>query len=138
MAERLTVAIEGTGKKVFASALEWPGWSRSGKGADAAVEALLAYAPRYAPVARAAGLAFADTFDADVVEQLEGGSGTEFGVPSQPTQADTRPVNATEAARLASIVAAAWANLDAIAAGAPPPPPQGPRGGGGGRDKRNA
>src|SRR5215217_8694460 len=100
MAERLAVALEGTGKKVFASALEWPGWSRAGKGAEAAIEALLAYAPRYAPVVRAAGLSLATAFDVEVVEQSDGGSGTEFGVPSNPAAADGRPVDANEAARL--------------------------------------
>lgn len=138
MAERLTIALEGTGRKVFASALDWPGWSRSGKGPEAALEVLLAYAPRYAPVARAAGLHFADTFDVEVVEQLDGGSGTEFGVPSLPTEADGRPVDLTEAARLASIVEAAWATFDAVAETAPAELRKGPRGGGRDRDKMMA
>ena len=129
------MAIEGTGKKVFASALEWPGWSRSGKTPEAAIEALLAYAPRYAPVARAAGLTFPASFDADVVERLEGGSGTEFGVPSRPTAADERRVDADEAKRLASIVEAAWSTFDRVAAGAPAELRKGPRGGGRDRDK---
>ena len=55
MTERIAVAIEGTRKKVFASALEWPGWSRSGKTPESAIENLLAYAPRYGPVVVAAG-----------------------------------------------------------------------------------
>lgn len=135
LAERLTVALEGTRKKVFASALEWPGWSRAGKGPEAALEALLSYAPRYAPVVRAAGLEFAGSFDAEVVEQLEGGSGTEFGVPSLPTAADHRTVDAREAGRLASIVEAAWSTFDRVAAGAPPELRKGPRGGGRDRDK---
>jgi len=135
MPDRLTVALEGTGKKVFASALDWPGWSRAGKGSEAAIESLLAYAPRFAPVARAAGLDFDDAFDVDVVEQLEGGAGTEFGVPSQPTAADGRPVDAAEGGRLAAIVASAWATFDAVAAAAPAELRKGPRGGGRDRDK---
>lgn len=135
MAERLTVALEGTGRKAFASALEWPGWSRSAKGPEAAIESLLSYAPRYAPVARAAGLEFAGSFDADVIEQLEGDSGTEFGVPSRPTAADGRPVDAGEAARLAAIVEAAWSTFDAVAAGSPAELRKGPRGGGRDRDR---
>ena len=135
MTERLTVALEGTGRKVFASALEWPGWSRSGKTPDAAIERLLAYAPRYEPVARAAGLTLGTSFDVDVVEHLEGGSGTEFGVPSRPTEADSRPTSAADGARLASIVEAAWAAFDRIAAGAPAELRKGPRGGGRDRDK---
>jgi hypothetical protein len=135
MTERLDVALEGTGKKVFASALDWPGWSRSGKTAEAAIEALLAYAPRYELVVRAAGLRLASAFDVDVVERLDGGSGTEFGVPSRPTEADARPVDATEAKRLAKIVEAAWATFDRVAAGARAELRKGPRGGGRDRDK---
>ena len=37
-------------KKVFASAVDWPGWSRSGRDEQQAVQMLLAYAPRYAKV----------------------------------------------------------------------------------------
>jgi hypothetical protein len=133
--KRLTVAIEGGGKKVFASALEWPGWSRSGKTAEASIEALLAYGPRYEPVVRLAGLTLGTSFAVEVVEQLEGGSGTEFGVPSRPAAADSRPTSKAEAARLASIVAAAWTTFDRIAAGAPAELRKGPRGGGRDRDR---
>lgn len=135
MTERLAVALEGTGKKVFAFALEWPGWSRSGKTPEAAIENLLAYAPRYEPVALAAGLELGSSFDVDVVEHLEGGSGTEFGVPSRPAAADARPTTSADATRLASIVEAAWAEFDRVAAGAPAVLRKGPRGGGRDRDK---
>ena len=135
MTERLAVAIEGTSKKFFASALEWPGWSRSGKTPEAAIEALLAYAGRYEPVVRAAGLPFGKAFDVDVVEQLDGGSGTDFGVPSRQHEADFRPTDEAEAARLASIVEAAWTTFDRIAAAAPAELRKGPRGGGRDRDK---
>ena len=133
--DRLAVALEGTAKKVFASALDWPGWSRAGKTDELAIETLLAYAPRYALVTKAASLDFPATFDVDVVERQEGGSGTEFGVPSRVTEADSRPVDAIEARRLAAIVEAAWATFDRVAAGAPPELRKGPRGGGRDRDK---
>lgn len=135
MSERLAVALEGTDKKVFASALEWPGWSRAGKTPDLAIESLLAYAQRFEPVARAAGLRIGAAFDVDVVEELPGGSGTEFGVPSLPAAADSRPTDAAEGARLAAIVAAAWAEFDRVAEGAPAELRKGPRGGGRDRDK---
>jgi len=134
-ADRLTVALESAPKKTFATALEWPGWSRSGKTAELAIESLLAYAPRYAPIVMAAGLVLPGAFEADVVERSEGGSGTEFGVPSRTHDADTRPVDAAEAKRLAAIVEAAWANFDAVAANAPAELRKGPRGGGRDRDK---
>jgi len=136
MRERLAIAIETGGKKVFASALEWPGWSRSAKTEAAAVEALLAYAPRYAPVAAAAQLEFPDVFDAEIEERAAGGSGTDFGVPSTLTHdADARPVDARQAVRLAAIVAAAWSVFDRVAARAPAELRKGPRGGGRDRDK---
>jgi len=134
-ADRLTVALESAPKKTFATALEWPGWSRSGKTAELAIESLLAYARRYAPIVAAAGLVLPGAFEADVVERSEGGSGTEFGVPSRTHDADTRPVGGAEAKRLAAIVEAAWANFDAVAANAPAELRKGPRGGGRDRDK---
>ena len=52
----LSVSIEASPKKVFASAVDWPGWSRSGKTEELALEALAAYGERYAVVAGEAGL----------------------------------------------------------------------------------
>jgi hypothetical protein len=132
---RLTVAVtvEHTAKKTFASAADWPGWSRGGKTEELALEALAAYADRYRPVAAAAGLDFPATVrldDLDLVERTEGSSGTEFGVPSKPTERDGRPVTADEADRLARVVEAAWATFDRIAAAAPEELRKGPRGGG--------
>ncbi|HET9680594.1 MAG TPA: hypothetical protein VFP19_01045 [Candidatus Limnocylindrales bacterium] len=132
---RLAIAIEAGDKRVFASALEWPGWARSARSEEAAVASLLSYAPRYAPVARAAGLEFPEAFDADVIERDGAGSGTDFGVVSLPAAGDRRPTSAAEANRLAALVAAAWAEFDRVAAAAPPELRKGPRGGGRDRDK---
>jgi hypothetical protein len=134
-AERLAVVVESAPKKTFASALDWPGWSRSGKTQDAAVEALLSYAPRFEVVAREAGLAFPSSFDVEIVDRQDGGSGTEFGVPSRIHDADRQAVDAAEADRQARIVEAAWTILDRVAAGAPAELRKGPRGGGRDRDK---
>jgi hypothetical protein len=134
-AERLAVALESAPKKTFATALDWPGWSRSGKTDELALEALLAYASRYAPIVQSAGVHLPGSFDADVVERSDGGSGTEFGVPSRTHDADTRPVDGAEAKRLAAIVDASWSNFDGVAAKAPAELRKGPRGGGRDRDK---
>jgi hypothetical protein len=133
--DRLAVGLEGTGKKVFASALDWPGWSRSAKTPEAAIEGLLAYAARYRPVVALTGVTLGSTFDVEVDEQVDGGSGTEFGVPSAIHAADARPATAAEAQRLAAIVEAAWTTFDRVAAGAPAELRKGPRGGGRDRDK---
>ena len=133
--ERLAVVLETGDKKVFASAADWPGWSRSAKTDEAAIEALLSYAPRYAPVAKVAGHVLPESVEVDVIERNEGGSGTDFGVPSRITDADRRKVSASDAKRLASIVEAAWKTFDRVAAGAPAELRKGPRGGGRDRDK---
>ena len=52
---RSPVTVEAVDRKVFASALDWPGWSRSGKTEALALEALAGHAARYAVIARRAG-----------------------------------------------------------------------------------
>ena len=130
----IAVSIEATPKKAFAKAVDWPGWARSGKTPDLALEVLAGSASRYAPVAAEAGEAF-DPDAYDVVEATAGGSGTEFGVPSAITDLDRRPLTAAEARRLARIVEAAWTVFDRVAASAPAELRKGPRGGGRDRDK---
>jgi len=138
VSRRIAVALEVTPKKAFATAVDWPGWSRSGKTPELALEALSDAAPRYASVAEDAGETLPSGVDAgafDVVEEAEGGSGTAFGVPSRITDADRRPVTAKEADRLRRLVAAAWTTFDRVAASAPAELRKGPRGGGRDRDK---
>ena len=53
-----SICLEIGPKRSAASALEWPGWSRSGKTEAAALTALLEYAPRYARAMNAAGIIF--------------------------------------------------------------------------------
>jgi hypothetical protein len=133
MPERIAITIEATPKMAFASAADWPGWSRSGKTEELALEVLTAYAARYRPVAEAAGVDYPERVeveDLEVVGRLDGSTGTEFGVPSQPTDHDRRPLTPADAERLARIVAAAWSAFDRIAAAAPEELRKGPRGGG--------
>jgi len=131
MSRHIRVVVEVAPKKAFVAALDWPGWARGGKGEAPALDAFLAAAPRYAPVAAEAGFPLgAAGIAIDVVERVPGGSGTEFGVPSAITEADRRPMDAAEAARLAALVEAAWAVFDRVAAAAPEELRKGPRGGG--------
>jgi hypothetical protein len=133
MTKPILVTIEHTPKKTFVTAADWPGWSRFGKTEELALETLAAYAPRYAVVADAADRRFTATptvDDFEIVERHEGSSGTEFGVPSRPTDHDARPTDADEAARLADLVEVGWAYFDRIAAAAPEQLRKGPRGGG--------
>jgi hypothetical protein len=134
MPNRIDVALEHSPKKTFATAVDWPGWSRSGRTEEDALEALRSYATRYAPVAARAGEAFpGPEVGLRVIERNEGGGATAFGVPSLVTSADRRRTTAADADRLVRLVEAAWAHLDEIAAASPEALRKGPRGGG--RDK---
>lgn len=137
MSQRTAVAIETGLKRVFATAVDWPGWSRSGKTEEAALDALAAWAPRYATAAAAAGEAFelpSGDGGLDVVERMPGDGGTDFGVPSRVSDLDRRPVLPAEADRLRRLVAAAWTVFDRVAREAPAELRKGPRGGGRDRD----
>ncbi len=138
MSQRIKVTVESTPTKTFATAIDWPGWSRSGRTVDLALEALAAAAPRHARVAGEAGEPFPEEgaiLEFEIVEQAPGGSGTAFGVPSRVTDADRRPTSPAEADRLRRLVAAAWAVFDRVSATAPAELRKGPRGGGRDRDK---
>ena len=136
MTERIGVAIEVGARKVFATAVDWPGWSRSGKTEALALEALAAVASRYAEVVAVSGevLAIPGLADLEALERNPGGAGTDFGVPSVVTDHDRRPTSQSEADRLRRLVTAAWAVFDRVAASAPAELRRGPRGGGRDRD----
>jgi hypothetical protein len=132
----LRVLVETTAKKTFASALDWPGLSRSGRDEAAALEALRSALPRYAPVAEAAGQPFPlEDVTLDVVDRVPGDASTQFGIPAVIAAADREPTSPAEAEREAVLVAAAWEAFDAIAATAPEALRKGPRGGGRDRAK---
>ena len=131
----LAVVLETGSRKVFASALDWAGWSRAGRDEQAAVEALLAYADRFRPVADRAGLRLPKTLTPEVVERVKGNATTDFGAPGIAAEAESRRLTASAAGRLAALVEAAWDTLDDVAATAPAALRKGPRGGGRDRDK---
>jgi hypothetical protein len=136
MSRPLRLFVEETPRKVFVSALEWPGLARGAKTEDLAIEALLAAAPRYAKVARRAGERFDPTdLDIEVASRAPGDAGSAYGIPSLVANEDREPVDAREAKRLAAIVGASWAVFDAVAAAAPESLRKGPRGGGRDRSK---
>jgi hypothetical protein len=132
----IRVLVEATSRKTFVSALDWPGLARGARDETAAIEALLAAAPRYADVVRAAGEAFAtDDLGVEVEERRVGDATTAFGAPSIVADADRTPVSAADGVRLAALVEASWAAFDRIAAAAPEDLRKGPRGGGRTRTK---
>ena len=136
MSKPLRLFVEETPKKVFVSALDWPGLARGAKSEDLAVESLVVHLPRYAKVARQAGERF-DPHDVDieVVRRAEGDAGSAFGIPSLVAPEDHEAVDAREAKRLAAIVEASWDVFHATADAAPESLRKGPRGGGRDRSK---
>jgi hypothetical protein len=134
-AEAVPVVIESGKKRVFASALDWPGWCRSGRTEEAALDALATYAARYAPVAAAAGLTLPPADRMEVVEHLAGDATTDFGAPSAAADAERVDLTAAEAGVLADLLVASWATLESVARSAPELLRKGPRGGGRDRDK---
>jgi hypothetical protein len=128
---RVRATVEGTPKRAFATATDWPGWSRGAKTREAALEALAAYRDRYAAAIRGAGVGVpAADPQLDVVDEVQGDAATEFGVPGSVTATDRTPLDAVEAERRAAIVEAAWATFDRLAKRAPAELRKGPRGGG--------
>jgi hypothetical protein len=120
MDRHVRVAIETGPKRVFATAIDWPGWSRGARTEDDALEALRNYGPRYAAV-MSGSLSFALPSDPKayrVEERVAGGSGTDFGIPSNAIAADDEPVDAAELERLSGILRACWKAFDAAAAAA--------------------
>ncbi|HEV3463640.1 MAG TPA: hypothetical protein VG846_06625 [Actinomycetota bacterium] len=139
MAKAIPVYIEAGDKKVFACSIDFPGWCRSGKTEEQALEALAAYAPRYAEVAERAKAAFGVPARAgerfQVVERVKGKGATDFGIPHEIPKADAEPLAARQAASQVELMRAAWALLDEVAKASPAELRKGPRGGGRDRDK---
>jgi hypothetical protein len=129
--------VEIGSKRAFASALDWPGWARSGRDEHLALEALASYADRYAAVPAAAGIPFtpktATRFD--VVERVKGDATTEFGAPSIMATLETKPVSRADVERMCALVEATWKVFDAVVKKTPASLRKGPRGGGRDRDK---
>jgi hypothetical protein len=136
MAKPIPVYIESGDKKVFACAIDFPGWCRSGKDEASALEALAGYAPRYAEVAKRAKASFpSGDPEFEVVERIKGKGATDFGIPHEIPEVDAEPLTARQAARQVALMEAAWALLDKTAKSAPAELRKGPRGGGRDRDK---
>jgi hypothetical protein len=134
MSRTLSVYLERGDKRVFAIARDWPGWARSGRTDEQAVEALLAYAPRYAKVIKRARLKGAVPTADDAIEvahRLSGGSGTDFGVPSGSPKDESAPLKGAELRRQRALLEACWHEFDAAARAAKGKTlTVGPRGGG--------
>jgi hypothetical protein len=135
MAAALDVYLEVGSKRVFAGAVEWPGWCRAAKTEDAALEALVGYTARYAKALGSASRGVPrpkSVSDLHVIQRLKGDATTEFGAPGQAPKADARPLDAAaELKRQLKLLRACQDAFDAAAAAATGKElSKGPRGGG--------
>ena len=132
--ERCAVYLEVGAKRVFAGAVDWPGWCRSGPDEPSALQALLDYGPRYAAVVRSARLGFASPTrlaDLPVVERVAGNATTDFGAPGVIPSVDRASASAADHARFEKLFRAGWRALDAARKRATGKAlSKGPRGGG--------
>jgi hypothetical protein len=124
------VYIETGTTWTFACAVDWPGWCRRGKGEQQALDALRAYAPRYAAVAGRGAV----STDFEVIGRVRGNATTDFGAPSVTGTWDDAKLPPVEADRLAGLLDKTWKVFDNVVANAPAELRKGPRGGGRDRD----
>jgi hypothetical protein len=110
------VYVEVGKKRVFAGALNWPGWTRSAKTEEDALERLFEYGPRYAKVVT--GLAYVPPKSGTaftIEERVVGDATTDYGAPSIPSSKDGRPIKSDELARLVAILERCWTTFDKTA-----------------------
>ena len=116
VSNQVEIYLEIGSKRTFAGALDWPGWCRSGRDEDSALQALLEAGPRYGRVLSRSRLGFnapKDVSALPVVERLKGNVTTDFGAPAMTPAHDDRPVTDADLKRLQSILRACWRALDA-------------------------
>jgi hypothetical protein len=135
---RVTVEIGPKGKKVAAVAPDWPGLERGAKTEDAAIERLQSYLPRYAPVAKLAGMdgEFSAIKAVDIVEQYTGPGSTDFwGISFGFSSIDKQAVSSEELERELTLMRACWTFFDYVRFRVSAEMQKGPRGGGRDRDR---
>lgn len=131
---KIDVYIEAGKKRTFAGAIDWPGWSRTGRDEETALQALFEYGPRYGRVLHAAGLEFQAPVEVsafNIIERLEGNSTTDFGAPDVAPSSDMQPLDEAGLQRLEALLKACWQAFDsAVLAARGKELRKGPRGGG--------
>jgi hypothetical protein len=135
---RVTLEIGPKGKKVVAVAPDWPGLARGAATEPAALERLRSYIPRYAPVAKLAGLesAFTTITGLEVVEHYPGTSSTDFwGISFAFSSIDQQVMSSEALERELTLMQACWAFFDTVRKRVSPELQKGSRGGGRDRDQ---
>ena len=104
-------------KKVFAAAIDWPGWCRNGRDEASAMQALLDAGPRYARLLHGTDLAFdapKSTEAFHIIERVEGNATTDFGAPDKIIASDSEPFGPSELERAKTLLNAYWRAFDAV------------------------
>lgn len=140
MSDRLRVMLEigPKGKKVVAVAPDWPGLERGAKAEEEAVERLRAYLPRYASVAKLAGLdgEFSTDLPMDIVDRYPGVGSTDFwGISFAFSDIDKQDMSTAELERQLTLMQACWTFFDDVRSRVSAELLKGPRGGGRDRDQ---
>ena len=135
---RVLLEIGPGGKRIVAAAMDWPGLVRWGRTEDEAVDKLLAYVPRYAPVVERVGLLkeFERGIKPHILERTPGNTSTDWwGIAHVPSVVEAEPLADDELERRIGLMRATWAFFDDTADGGGAPLTRGPRGGGRERDE---
>ena len=127
---RIDIAEEAVGKKTFVWAIDWPGWCRSGKDRDLAIDvAARPRRPRTRRSPKTAGLDFPDVDDADAQHGRVGRGRRRHRirrpVERSPSPTDRRSRRPRPSA-WPSLVEAAWTVFDRVAARRQPTLRKGP------------
>src|ERR1051326_8674800 len=118
MADILRVMLELglKDKQVVAVAPDWPGLERGAKTEEATIARVQAYLPRYAPVAKLAGMGaeFAaiatPTAAVDVIERYPGTGSTDFwGISFAFSDLDRQAMSRDDVERDLTLLQACWA-----------------------------
>jgi hypothetical protein len=133
-ADQIEVYLEIGEKRTFAATLDWPGWCRSGRDEDSALQALCDYGPRYARVLQKTKLGFHAPSEVAVfvvAERQTGNATTDFGAPNLTLPGDNDPIDPAELERWEQVLKACWRAFDeAVEAATGKTLSKGPRGGG--------
>ena len=114
---RVTLEIGPKNKQVVAVAPDWPGLERGAKTGEAAIARLQSYLPRYAPVAKLAGMdaAFAAITTVDMVEHYPGTGSTDYwGVSFAFSSIDRQDLSSGALERELTLMQACWAFFDDV------------------------
>ncbi len=136
---RVALEIGLRGKMVVA--VDWPGIERGAKTGEAAIERLLSYLPRYAPVAKLAGMEveFATSTNSstvDVVEEYPGTGSTDFwGISFAFSGIDQGAISGEALERELTLMRACWVFFGDVRRRVSAEMQRGPRGGGRDRDR---